>query len=85
VERLLSLADDTAGAALAESAACDSVLDGVLGGGDGDGDANDSPDSDSEGMCEASAGVAARGRAGAFLRDDERPGACVTVSERVFF
>ena len=72
------MSSDTAGA---ELPAFGPVFDGVSGGGDGDGDGNDSPDSE-DGA--AYAGVAARGLAGTFLRDDARTGACVTVSERVF-
>jgi hypothetical protein len=66
-----------------ESPAFDATFDEVSGGGggDGDGDENDSPDSD-DGA--AYAGVAARGLAGTFWRDDARTGGCVTVSERVF-
>ena len=81
VERLLSCAED----ASSDGGASDSLLDLVPGGGDAD---DWDLDSDSESDSAATSGrTAARGTAATFLREDgARPaGACVTVSERVFF
>ena len=89
MEQLLSCAKDASSDGVhAESRASDSLLDIVPGGGDADNsDLDLDSESDSEGSSATSGRMAACGTTATFLREDgTRPaGACMTVSERVFF